>query len=149
MLKPLRFRRVPHPLMARPCIVPTSHVLQQSGYVRIWQRSGDNRRKEGLHRIVYRSRRGPIAPGWEVDHICQRRSCCNPEHLRCLTRADHLKVTNVQRNAERMEEARCYWEAHRHLRNVTGVELGQRFGVSRSCGYRWLREWKAEDAIAT
>lgn len=33
---------------------------------------------------------GKVRPdGWEIHHICDVRSCCNPDHLNALTVADH------------------------------------------------------------
>lgn len=39
-----------------------------------------------VHRAVYAHEVGPIPEGMEVDHLCRRRDCCNPEHLRPVTR---------------------------------------------------------------
>jgi len=147
-LRTLRFQRLPHPAMRQPCIIPVNIAPNKKGYVQLKRRDSEARGKtENLHRIVYRSRKGPIPPGCEVDHICNRRACCNVKHLRCLQRLDHLRVTNLQRNAGRLEEARCFWEANRSSRHVTGAELGQRFNVSPTTGSRWIRAWKAEEAV--
>lgn len=34
------------------------------------------------HRVLYRWAKGPIPEGVQLDHMCHRRSCVNPEHLR-------------------------------------------------------------------
>jgi len=36
------------------------------------------------HRFAYEQRYGPIPEGAEIDHLCRRRWCCNPEHLEAV-----------------------------------------------------------------
>jgi HNH endonuclease len=37
------------------------------------------------HRIAYEQAFGPIPRGLEIDHLCRRRSCVNPDHLEAVT----------------------------------------------------------------
>ena len=116
------------------CIVPTSHKLNQDGYLR--------KKTDGVlemyHRTVYRKTHGEIPEGFEVDHMYRNRACCNVYHLQLLNRSDHIVKTNKERYADRKEEARLYWETTK----CTGTELGVKFNVTFSCGCRWIREWK-------
>jgi hypothetical protein len=41
------------------------------------------------HRWVWEQAHGPIPYGLVVDHICNNPSCCNVEHLRCVTQGDN------------------------------------------------------------
>lgn len=121
------------------CMVCLSHRLNADGYLRkVWKIDG-KRVAEMFHRFIYRAHHGPIPPGWEVDHKCNLRACCNPEHLQALPRLKHLIKTNVHRYAERRAAARDWWLAHR----CRGVALATRFGVSFSAACGWIREWKA------
>lgn len=43
------------------------------------------RRLTTVHRIVYLLNRGAIAEGHVIDHLCGRRDCVNPKHLRAIT----------------------------------------------------------------
>lgn len=118
------------------CIVPASHKLNQDGYFR-------KRFKDGMkmyHRYVWEQANGEIPEGYEIDHMCKNRACCNVDHLQMLDRTTHLVNTNKERYADRFEEAKKYWEEHR----CTGTELGKQFGVSFSCGCRWIRIWKSQ-----
>ena len=38
------------------------------------------------HRLMWERANGPIPKGLVVDHICRNRACCNPAHLRIVTR---------------------------------------------------------------
>lgn len=116
------------------CIVPTSHKLNQDGYFR-------KRFKDGIvmyHRYVWEQVNGKVPEGHEIDHMCKNRACCNIDHLQMLDRTTHLVKTNKERYADRFAEAREYWAAT----GCTGTELGRQFGVTPSCGCRWIRIWK-------
>lgn len=41
------------------------------------------------HIAVYTELRGPLAPGIELDHECNRPPCCNPDHLTPVTRSQN------------------------------------------------------------
>lgn len=41
------------------------------------------------HRLAYTLAHGPIPAGLTVDHMCRVRICCNPAHLRLLTREEN------------------------------------------------------------
>lgn len=81
------------------CFVPLSHRLNPDGYFRkAWgnQRSGD-RHLEMFHRTVYRMHHGEIPEGFEVDHTCGLRCCCNPAHLKSLEGSEHAAKSNRER----------------------------------------------------
>lgn len=119
------------------CIVPTSHKLNPDGYFR----KNINGKLIMYHRYVWFEAGHEIPEGYEIDHLCKNRACCNLEHLRCITRKQHLRETNEQRYAPRQAEAKEYWKTYR----PKGVELAAKFGVSFSIGCRWIRKWKQEE----
>ena len=116
------------------CIVPTSHKLNADGYFR--------KRINGelimYHRYVWTKEHGEIPEGYEVDHKCRNRACCNVEHLQVLSSKEHTIKTNVERFSERKLKAKSYWETYK----PTGTKIAEIFNVSFSSACKWIREWK-------
>lgn len=119
----------------RGCITPSSHKLNKDGYFR--KNMGGNVFVM-YHRHVWESTKGPIPEGYEINHKCKNRACCNIEHLECLEGTDHAVLTNVERYARRKEEAYSYWVGLR----CTGKHLAEIFEVDQSSACGWIREWK-------
>jgi len=42
---------------------------------------------------MYEWVRGPLHPEDTLDHLCHRRTCCNPYHLQVLDRVEHGVVS--------------------------------------------------------
>lgn len=47
------------------------------------------------HRWSYEYHKGPIPEGWEVDHLCRRILCVNPEHLDAVTPQENKVRTRL------------------------------------------------------
>jgi len=43
------------------------------------------------HRISYMEAVGPIPDGYEVDHLCHVRRCCNPAHLEAVPKLENIR----------------------------------------------------------
>lgn len=41
------------------------------------------------HRIAFAAFNGPIPDGYEIDHLCSVRLCCNPAHLEAVTKEEN------------------------------------------------------------
>lgn len=83
------------------CLVCTSHTPNPDGYIRLFVSNDVKPRMQFLHRIEWEKANGAIPEGYELDHICRNRNCCNIEHLQLLTRTDHKTKTNLERYSER------------------------------------------------
>ena len=122
------------------CVTPTSHKLNQDGYFRkqVWV---DGTLKPMMyHRHIWMQERGDIPEGYEVDHICRNRACCNVDHLQLLTVSDHKVKTNKERSKDRIEEAYQTWRDE----ELTGVELAKKYSVTPDTGWRWIRLFKED-----
>lgn len=75
-----------------------TRALDRKGYGRIGWQDGGRAPTALAHRVVWIATNGAIPDGLEVDHICSVRSCCNPRHLRLLTRSE-----NAGRNSHRIK----------------------------------------------
>ena len=48
-----------------------------------------NKKAWFTHRISYILFNGEIPNGKVIDHICKNRICCNPDHLRCVSKREN------------------------------------------------------------
>ena len=121
------------------CFVPLSHKLNQDGYFRKGWSEGD---KEMFHRFIWRAHHGDIPEGYEIDHMCRNRACCNVKHLQVLDRTTHLVKTNKERYKDRNENAKEYWK----FNIVTPQEVAEKYDVTVDTAWSWVRQWKKEAA---
>ena len=123
------------------CMIPITHRLNHDGYFRKRLKSSrDGGHHVMMHRAIFEELNGPIPDGNEIDHQCSNRGCCNPNHMRPLSRDVHLRLTNRNRYAERLLEAELYWKTT----GCSGVALADKFGVSFSTGCKWIRDWTTD-----
>lgn len=61
------------------CWVTTGTLTRGYGVI------GVNYRTLYMHRLTYEHFVEPIPHGYEIDHLCRNRACCNPEHLEAVT----------------------------------------------------------------
>lgn len=77
---------VPAPGFPEPC-----HVWQRSlnagGYGIAWHQG----KSAKAHRVAWVKANGPVPLGYELDHLCRNRACCNPEHLEVVKRATNTR----------------------------------------------------------
>lgn len=50
-----------------------------------------------VHRAAWEFLFGAVPSGRELHHICENRSCCNPDHLVPLTRREHVAAHRLRR----------------------------------------------------
>lgn len=80
------------------------------GYGHAALKADGRRRDMNAHRLVYQLLVGPVAPGMQLDHLCQVRNCVNPDHLEPVTPS-----ANVRRGSRRRgsKVERCELAGHR------------------------------------
>lgn len=58
-------------------------------------------RKQRTHRYAYEVLVGRIPAGMELDHLCRRTSCCNPQHLEPVTHKENARRARIHRQRYR------------------------------------------------
>ena len=90
--------------------------LNQGGY----SQRRVNGRLRMAHHIAWERAHGPIPPGHETHHVCKIRNCVNPDHLRLLTRAEHVALEVSERTSCRQghpwPEYAAVWDGQRRCR---------------------------------
>lgn len=91
-----------------------------------------NRKHIYAHRYAYIRYKGPIPDGLQLDHLCEVKSCVNPDHLEAVTRSQ-----NIRRIAERRGtcERGHPWVPENLMRRGEGQ-------TCRICNREWQRTRK-------
>jgi hypothetical protein len=94
------------------------------------------------HRLAYELFRGEIPEGKCLDHVCRKRDCVNPEHLRVVTNRENLFAPRSQSPAKVNSEKTHCPRGHEYTPENTFHAKGLRGGrVCRTCRHdRWKRE---------
>lgn len=96
--------------------------VNNDGYAKFW----DGQKRVKGHRYALRYE-GPL----QVNHTCGVRNCVNPDHLYVGTQSDNMRDRLREGNHPRAKFDRATIEAVLAAEG-TQVEIGARFGVSRS-----------------
>jgi hypothetical protein len=101
------------------------------------------RQARRAHRIAYELYRGPIPPGFELDHLCRVRSCINPRHLEPVTMRENV-LRGASGPAENARKTHC-----RMGHPYSGRNLFIRKSGSRSCRsclvVIWRKAWRRRE----
>src|SRR6266436_444602 len=76
-------------ILVDDCWIWTGYVDDRTGYGKT---TIPPHRTRNVHRLVYELLLGVVPKGRELHHSCRNRRCCNPEHLRVVTRAEHHQL---------------------------------------------------------
>lgn len=80
--------------LERYAVEPSTGCWLWLGYVDALGYGRTNQRLYGTglpHRAIYERERGPVPPGFELDHLCRVPSCVNPAHLEAVTHAENIR----------------------------------------------------------
>jgi len=120
-------RRRAHPIVGHQYWIT---LKPEHGGCWIWNgaldRDGYGRTVYGFkqaHRVMYEEQVGPIPEGMEIDHLCNVRSCVNPEHLEAVTRGENER----RKNERRREPGKC----------INGHELAETQRWRKNNPQRW------------
>ncbi len=66
------------------------------------------RQRIAPYKFIWEHFNGPMPEGLEPDHMCNRRPCCNPEHIEPVTHAENRrKRPNVDYRCTKVRGTRC------------------------------------------
>ena len=85
----------------------------------------EGRRTLFLHRWMYERFFGPIPAGKQLHHLCANTSCCNPAHLRPVTRKEHRALDSIKLTDADVREIILLASG----REVRHAEIAKRFGI--------------------
>lgn len=117
------------------CIVCTSHIPNHDGYIRLYAGKNQKPRCQLAHRMVWKKNYGDIPEGYEVDHKCKNRACCNVEHLQILSRSEHKTQDNQMRYKQRIESV-----IQDIISGYTTQFISEKYKVPREYVYRYRRK---------
>jgi HNH endonuclease len=98
-----------------------------NGRGNVWMAWGGRKRK--VDQVAWEIFRGGIGVGKELDHICENRRCCNPEHMVEVDKQWHLEVS--PRNVT--------WKNRNKTHCVNGHEYTEENTIRRAGGGRDCR----------
>lgn len=64
------------------------------GMMMTGSRKDGTRKLKLVHRVAYEEWVGLIPHGFEADHLCKNRACCNPKHLKAVTHQQNCETSN-------------------------------------------------------
>lgn len=78
----------------------------------------NHKKNVGVHKYLWEQLHGPVEKGRVLDHQCMNRACCNPGHLRVVTR----RVNNLEnsRSVSAINAAKTHC-VRGHLLNATNT----------------------------
>lgn len=80
------------------------------GLITVGSRLDGSHKTRSVHRAAFEEWIGPIPDGLTLDHLCEVKSCCNPDHLEPVTNAENMRrrgarQTHCARGHERTAES--------------------------------------------
>lgn len=82
-----------------------------------------NRKVLGAHNFAYQIMVGAVRKGYELDHLCRNRWCCNPGHLELVTKRENLLRSNAPPGrAARGEDPRTWHYRYKASNTSVGKE---------------------------
>lgn len=127
------------------CIDPGFGYENGDGYVRVW----DKPKTEGgklvmRHRWFWETFVSEIPDGYEVDHLCKNRRCCNLDHLQMLKRSEHRSKDNGERYKGRFARFKYYYLSKKP--QISQKALAHDWGVTQSCICGWIKKINKEES---
>ena len=101
-----------------------------------WNLAGSRR---PAHRVMYEKHRGPIPDGLQIDHLCRKRDCVNPDHMEPVTTKENT-LRGTSPSARCAAQTSC---VHGHpFDEINTIKTRNGARVCRECMRRRGREYQ-------
>lgn len=97
----------------------------------------------GVHRQMYEQFRGLIPDGLELDHLCEVKSCVNPDHLEAVTHHENAIRGNLKRRQTYCKNGHDMTVNPFIIKHKNGV-IGR---ACRTCRYARARNYYREKKL--
>jgi hypothetical protein len=94
-----------------------------------------------LHRLIYEAVNGDIPKGYHLHHLCDNKTCVNPDHLQPLSAKEHFRLHSIPKAAEYYKELINCNKGHELSTN----KVGRR--VCKTCRYERNLRWKQNPGV--
>ena len=123
----------------------------RDGYGVLWIKG---KGADRVHRLSYRTFVGRIPEGYEIDHLCRNRACCNPAHLEAVPKKVNI-LRGFGTGAKFARRTHCL-NGHEFTKENTRIEksiYGTDSRRCRECDRTYtrlkMRRLRAKKAIGT
>lgn len=130
------------PIFTDECLDPGFGYENKDGYVRIWCKPKKAAPLVMRHRWFWELQKGPIPEGYEINHLCKNRRCCNVNHLECIDGSLHAQKSNKERYLGEFEEFKEYYAVDGEL--LTQEQWSHIFDCSQARICKWIKKIKSE-----
>lgn len=92
------------------------------------------------HRFYYEQSKGPIPLGKQIDHLCRKRDCVNPDHLEAVTQRENL-LRGDGFSAECARKTHCPKGHLLSADNLVTWARNNKGRACRTCKNEWQRAY--------
>lgn len=103
-------------------------AINNRGYGLAW----DGEKMTTAHRMMYRRHRGEVSQGFQLDHKCRNRKCCNPEHLEAVAPS----VNSSRGNKAKLTDRDVLMIRYLHAEGDSTRSIAARYGITPSYASR-------------
>jgi AraC-like DNA-binding protein len=85
------------------------------------------------HIAFYEEKYGPVPEGYELDHLCKNKPCCNPDHVEPVTHTENMRRSPTTKltpdDVRKIREMKPRYLA-RELADMFGVTISAIYSIA-------------------
>jgi hypothetical protein len=106
-------------------------AINNRGYGLAW----DGEKMTTAHRMMYLRYRGEVSQGFQLDHKCRNRKCCNPDHLEAV----EPSVNSSRGSKAKLTDHDVLMIRYLHAEGDSTRSIAQRYSITPSYATRLFR----------